>query len=140
MFVIARLSALLLAVMIAVPGLASGDGKVPLPTEEHINTQLIAAQAGDILRHTCPQIHARMFVVWDKMFMLRNYALEAGYSEAEVKKFLSDPVQKARVQAAAKDYLETRGAKPGDVESYCQVGRDEVAKGTLLGQIIRVSK
>ena len=137
---IARLFAILIAVMVAVPGLASGDGKVPLPEEAHINQQLIAAQAGDILRNTCPAAHARFFVVWDKMIQLQNYARQAGYTEGEVKAFLKDPVQKARVKAAAEAYLAKAGVRPGDVESYCQVARDEVAKGTLLGQIIWVSK
>jgi len=136
---IARLFAILLAVMIAVPGLAAADGKVPLPQEAHINEQLIAAQAGDILRKTCPKVHAKMLVVWFKAFELENYARSKGYSEPEVKAFLKDPVQKARVKAEAEAYLKKAGVKAGDVESYCQVARDEVAKNTLVGQIMRVS-
>jgi hypothetical protein len=135
-----HLLALVLFVGLAAPGLASGDEKVPLPEESHINEQLIAGAAGDILRNTCPQASARMFVVWDKLFMLRQYALDKGYTEDEVKAFLKDHAQKARVKAAAEAYLEAAGAKPGDVASFCQVARDEVAKDTLLGQIISVSE
>ena len=131
----ARIAFLLLSMMLAAPVLA--DTKTPLPEEQHINEQLIAAQAGEILRNTCPTIVARMFVVWEKAFMLRQYAIDKGYNEDEVKAFLKDPAQKARVKAAAEAILASSGAKPGDIPSYCAAGKAEIAKGTLLGQIIR---
>lgn len=135
-----RLLVALFLCALTLPGLAAGQAKVPLPEEPHINEQLIAAQAGDILRKTCPKASARMFVVWAKMWDLKSYAESKGYTEPEVTAFLKDKVQKARVKAAAEAYLEAAGAVPGDAESYCQVGRDEIAKGTLLGQIIWVSR
>ena len=126
---------LLTLALFGAPALA--DTKVPLPEEAHINEQLIAAQAGEVLRNTCPTIVARMFVVWEKAFELRQYAIDKGYTEPEVKAFVKDPVQKARVLKAAQDYLAKAGAKPGDVASYCAAGKSEIAKQTLLGQIIR---
>jgi hypothetical protein len=134
-----RLLPVLMLCAMSLPGLAAGQEKVPLPEEPHINEQLIAAQAGDILRNICPKASARMLVVWAKMWDLKTYAEDKGYTESEVKAFLKDKDQKARVKAAAEAYLEAAGAVAGDPESYCQVGRDEIAKGTLLGQIIRVS-
>lgn len=130
---------LILALALAgFPALA--QDKTPLPEEAHINEQLIAAQAGDILRKTCPTISARMFVVWDKAYALRQYAIDKGYTEEEVRAFVKDPVQKARVQAAAEEILAASGAVPGDVASYCAAGKVEIAKGTVLGQIIRSSE
>lgn len=126
---------LMLVLALATPALA--DTRTPLPDEQHINEQLIAAQAGEILRNTCPTIVARMFVVWEKAFMLRQYAIDKGYTEPEVKAFLKDPGQKERVKAAAEAILVSSGAKPGDIPSYCAAGKAEIAKGTLLGQIIR---
>ena len=41
---------LLLTLALATPALA--DTKTPLPEEQHINEQLIAAQAGEILRNS----------------------------------------------------------------------------------------
>ena len=116
---------------------AKADGNVPLPQEAHINEQLIAGAAGDILRNACPTISARMLVVFDKLYELRSYAEGKGYTEVEVKAFLKDPVQKARVKAAAVDYLRAAGAVVGDRASYCAVGKGEIAKGTLLGSLIK---
>lgn len=123
---------------LALPALA--QAKVPLPEEEHINSQLRAAQIGDILRDTCPSVSARMIVVLGKMEALRRYAQNRGYTEEEVKVFLRDKQEKARVKAEAQAYLAEAGVIEGDVESYCRVAREEVAKATLVGQIIRVSE
>jgi Family of unknown function (DUF5333) len=132
-----RIVVLALMACFAVPAWAQ-DAKVPLTEEPRINQDLIAGAAGDLLRKTCPKVSARMFVVWDRLYQLRNYAVAQGYTEAEVKAFLKDPVQKARIKAAAADYLAEAGAVEGDVDSFCQTGRDEVAKETLLGSLIRV--
>lgn len=124
----------ILAIALATPAFA---GPIALPQETHINDELRAGAAGDILRRTCPSIKARMFVVWGRLYDLRDYALSKGYTEAEVKTFLDDDAQKARVKAEAMAYLAKAGAIPGAVASYCQVGRDEIAKNTPLGQLIR---
>lgn len=122
----------LLVAALAAPALAIE----PLNEEAHINESLIAAQAGDILRETCPTISARMVVVLTKARALEQYARDKGYTEPEVKKFLKNRDEKARVRAAAEAYLAAAGAVPGDVDSYCRVGRAEIEKDTLLGQLI----
>ena len=113
------------------------EGKVPLAEETHINDQLIAGAAGDILRNTCPTISARMLTVLSKLNALEGYARKQGYTEEEVKAFLKDKSEKARIKAAAKAYLAKAGAVEGDTESYCAAGRDEIDKGTLLGSLLR---
>lgn len=135
---IRRLTLSAACLALAMPALA--QAKVPLRDEAHINGQLLAAQIGDILRDTCPKASARMFVVLGKMQELRRYAEDKGYTEPEVKAFLKDKAEKARVKAEARAYLAEAGAVEGDAESYCKVARDEVAKGTLVGEIIRVSE
>jgi hypothetical protein len=122
---------------LSLPAMASADGKVPLPEEAHINAQLIAAAEGDMIRNNCPSIEARMLVVLDKMWALKSYAERQGYTEAEVKAFLKDKEQKARVKGAAAAYLASQGAVEGDAESYCRVGRAEIAKGSLLGSLLK---
>ncbi len=123
--------------LMSLSAVASAEAKVPLPEEQHINEQLIAAAEGDLIRNNCPAISARMFVVFDKMLALKSYAEGKGYTEAEVKLFLKDKVQKARVKAAAVAYLASAGAVEGDGASYCAVGRAEIAKGTLLGSLLK---
>lgn len=106
----------------------------------HINDELRVGFAGDMLRTTCPSISARMFVVMGRLYDLKSYAEAQGYSEADYDAFRKDPVQKARIKAEAADYLAKAGAKPGDIASYCQVGRDQIAKGTAVGRLLRSSE
>ena len=129
--------AVIATAFLSLPAVASADGKVPLPEEAHINEQLIAAAEGDLIRNTCPTIYARDLVVAIKLLQLKYYAEDKGYTEAEVKAFLKDHGQKARVKGAAADYLASAGAVEGDSESYCRVGRDEIAKDTLLGSLLK---
>lgn len=131
---------LALAGLIALSGMSATAATVPMAQDKHINDELRAGFAGDLLRKTCPSISARMLVVVGRLYDLKSYAQSHGYTAEDYDKFRKDPVQKARLKAEAADYLAKAGAKPGDVESYCQVGRDEIAKNTALGQLIRSSK
>ncbi len=135
-----RFPIILAATLFAANLPAMAEGKVPLAEEGHINEQLVAGAAGDILRQTCPTLSARILVVFRKLRALESYARAEGYTEAEVKVFLKDKAQKARVKARANDYLAAAGAVAGDVESYCRVGRDEIAKGSLVGLLLRSSQ
>ncbi len=112
----------------------------PLPEETHINDSLRAGRIGDVIRKTCPSVSARMFVVLGKIEDLKRYALDKGYSRDEVEAFLKNPEQKARLKTEAAAYLEAAGAVEGDTESYCKVGRDEIAKGSLVGELLRSSE
>ena len=131
-----RFPFILAAVLYAASLPAMAEGKVPLADEAHINEQLVAGAAGDILRKTCPSLKARVLVVFSKLNALEDYARARGYSEDEVKAFLKDRDQKARVKTSATSYLSAAGAVEGDVESYCSAGRAEIAKGTLVGSLL----
>lgn len=111
-----------------------------LEKDAHVTDKLVAAQVGDIIRNTCPSISARMFVVLGEMLSLNNYALSQGNTDAEIKAFLDSPSEKARIKGLALDYLAKAGAKDGDAESYCTVGRAEIAAGTMAGQLLRSSQ
>jgi hypothetical protein len=124
------------ALMIAVTCPAIAQGKVPLAEEVHINEQLVAAAAGDMLRQTCPSLSARMLTVLLRMKRLESYARSKGYEEKEVTEFLKDRAEKARVKSAAFAYLAAAGVREGDVDSYCSVGRAEIANGTLVGSLL----
>ena len=115
----------------------SASALTPLPKEYHINQSLMSGVVADNIRKACPSISARMIVAWGKLNALKSYAIRKGYSEPEVRAFLKDPKEKARVKTMAADYLKAHGAVAGDSESYCAVGREEIAKKSLIGQMLR---
>jgi len=112
----------------------------PINQDPRINESLIAGRVGDILRNTCPTLSARMIVVYSKLKELERYARDRGYSEADFDAFRSNGAEKARMKAKAAEYLVAAGAVEGDVESYCRVGLDEIAKGSLIGELLRSSE
>lgn len=129
----------LIAGLAAAPAFASAE-PVALNKDQHITDSLVAGRAGDVVRKTCPTISARMITVYFKMEDLKSYAIAQGYSEAEVKAFLKDKAEKARIARLADAYLARAGARSGDVESFCRAGRAEIAKGTLMGSLLSSSK
>jgi len=109
----------------------------PINLDPRINESLIAGRVGDVIRNTCPTMSARMIVVYSKLKELERYARDKGYSEADFKAFRNNPSEKDRMKAAAAAYLAQAGAVEGDAQSYCRVGRDEIAKGSLIGELLR---
>lgn len=126
----------LVAVLAASPALALE----PLNKDTHVTESLVAVRVGDTIRNTCPSISAKMFTVLAKWNELKAYLRAKGYTEDEVEAFRKNKTEKARIKGLAQDYLAKAGAVEGDVESYCTVGRDEIAKGTLAGSLLRSYK
>lgn len=125
----------LVLLMLSTPAFGAG-----LEKDAHVTEMLVAAQVGDIIRNTCPSISARMFVVFGEMLSLQRYATGQGNSESEIKAFLADKTQKARIKALALDHLAKAGVIEGDTESYCVAGRAEIAAGTVAGSLLRSSQ
>jgi len=124
----------LIAVLLCpLPALA----KVALNEEAHINEQLVAAAIGEIIRQKCSRISPRYFTFFRKAKELENYARAEGYTEAEVKAFLKDKTEQARVKQLAEAYLAEQGVVEEEEASYCKVGRAEIKNGTLTGQLLR---
>jgi hypothetical protein len=121
-------------ILFALSGPAHAAG---LEKDTFVTNQLVAAQVSDIIRNTCPTISARMFVVISEMFALERHAKAQGNTEADIKAFLANKAEKKRIKSLALAYLEKAGAKTGDGESYCKVGRAEIAKKTVAGSLLR---
>lgn len=109
----------------------------PLAEDQHVVNSLVAGRIGDVIRKNCPTIEARMFRVMSGISELKRHALAKGHDEAEIRAFLKDPVQKKRMKDMAARWLQRAGAIEGDAESFCRVGRSEIARNTLVGSLLR---
>ncbi|MDB6176122.1 DUF5333 domain-containing protein [Paracoccus sp. Z330] len=126
--------ALVLAVVAA--GLSPAQALEPLSNQCYINDRLIAARIADRIRRECPSIDARMVYAFMQARELKKYARNQGYSEAQIDAFLDSKPDKKRIYAAADDYMARNGVKSGDAESYCRLGRDEIARKTVTGSLL----
>ena len=91
------------AAMMAVS--APAFARAALNQNAHITESLVAGRVGDTIRQTCPSISAKMITAYSKLKDLEKYARAQGYTEDEVKVFMKDPTEKARIKALAADYL-----------------------------------
>ena len=108
----------------------------PLSENAYINDRLIQARVADRIRKECDTINARFAYAYSQARALQQYALDQGYTDAEVEAFLDSAADKARVKAAAEDYLAANGAVAGDSASFCALGVKEIAAGSVAGSLI----
>jgi Family of unknown function (DUF5333) len=121
------------ALMLATPALALE----PINKEPYINGQLLQGFIADRIADECPTLGPRNLRALNELEKLKNYALKKGYKADEIRAFVTSKTEKARGKAEAAAWLITAGAVEGDPESYCKVGRDQMAKGTLAGSLLK---
>lgn len=130
------LAALTVAMMATAAPAAPAAALEPLSQERYINDRLIAARIADRIRRECPSIGARMIYAYSQARALERYALDKGYSRAEVDAFLDSKEDRKRIYAVADDYMARNGVRKGDAESYCRLGRQEIQNGTVTGSLL----
>jgi hypothetical protein len=126
----------LIALLAAIPAHALE----PINKEPHINNVLLQGFIGDAIADNCPTIEPRKIRALGELNKLRVYALEKGYTTAQVRAFVTDDTEKARGKAEAAAWLAERGAEPGKADVYCQIGEAEIAKESLIGTLLRSTK
>lgn len=109
----------------------------PINKEAHINGQLLQGFIADRIADECPTLGPRTLRALNELEKLKNYALKKGYTADEIRAFVTSKTEKARGKADAAAWLKAAGAVEGDAESYCKIGRDEIAKGTLAGSLLK---
>lgn len=117
-------------------GAAPAQGLEPLSQEKYINDRLIAARVADRVRRECPSIDARMVKAWNEARALKRYAENKGYSAAQIDAFLDSRTEKDRIYGIAERYLTQNGARKGDAESFCRIGRAEIAGNSVAGSLL----
>lgn len=132
--VVIGLSALILATTLAGPMQASAQ--TPLGKNSYVTERLVAARVADRIRKTCPTIGARLIRAMSELQALQSYALKAGYSKAEMKAYLKDPVEKQKIYAKAEAYLAAGGATAGNVDGFCALGHKEIVAQSIAGSLI----
>src|SRR5690606_31768895 len=109
----------------------------PINKEPHINGILLQGFIADKIADTCPAMEPRKLRALGELNKLRDYALKKGYTAAEVRAFVTSKTEKARGKREAAEWLKKAGAREGDVAAHCKVGRDEIARGSLVGYLLR---
>ncbi len=107
-------------------------GQVSRITEGLINTAI----AYEVSR-VCPSIEPRMVEGLIYLNSLKAHAQSLGYSPEEIDAFTRDRSEKARLEAIARARLADMGAVVGQADTYCDVGRQEMANHSQIGRLLR---
>ena len=131
------LLSVLAVVVLALAISGAAHARAPLSQNTPINDQLFAAAVGDAIRKACPTISARMGLVMRKARALETYALAQGYSGDEIDAYINSKPDQEKMKRRRDAYLLENGAVVGDRESYCRVGRAEIAAKSPIGVLLR---
>lgn len=116
---------------------AGASALEPLSENTYVTDRLIAARVADRIRKTCPdEIGARLLYAFQQAFALKGWAQDQGYSGDEIDRFLKDRAEKKAIYAKAEEYLAANGATNGNVQGFCDLGRREIAAGSIAGSLI----
>lgn len=91
----------------------------------------------DEVRKNCDQIEARLFRAYSYIKSIERFARQAGYSTSDIDEFVDNKAEKEKLRARIRADLAQRGASPNTPEGYCTVGREEIAKGSAAGRLLR---
>ena len=108
----------------------------PLSSEAYVNDRLVQARVADMLRRGCPSIDARLIRAFSEARALKRYALDKGYSDDQIEAFLDSKEDRKRIYAAADRYMVENGVVNGQPETFCRLGRDEIARQTVAGSLL----
>jgi hypothetical protein len=116
---------------------AQSDASLPpLAQVERVRQELLAGAIGDEIQTHCPTISARMFRVLGRLYQLEQYALGLGYTREDISEMRRSPENRAELQRLRNEYLAANGVVEGQPDTYCALGRREIANGTFIGSLL----
>ncbi len=84
----------------------------------------------------CPSIGTRKLRGLSFAQSLFSYAKSEGYSYSEVKAFIEDDAEKAKLKARVVPYLKEQGVDIDNNETFCPLGKREIKKNSQIGKLL----
>lgn len=126
----------LIGVGIAAPA-SSASARPLLRDVDEINDGLFAVAIAREIKDYCPDISARYFRAFNLLADLKREARKLGYSDDEIKAYVENDEEKARMRARGEAYLAENGVSYDDPQSFCALGREEIKKSSQIGALLR---
>ncbi len=124
-----------IALFSAAAGMAGA--RTPLHEDPTVLQGFYAIGFANEVRKNCPQISPRLVRAYSFMKSLEAYARKAGYSDDDIEALKDNKAAKSKLQAQIRADLAARGATPGNTAAFCKVGRDEIARDTQAGHLLK---
>ena len=125
-----------LALLAALPAVAGAQDRPPLGQVEVITEGLINTAIAYELDRKCDGLDGRRLQGIAFLWSLESEARQLGYSRDEIRAFIDNDEEKDRLEGIARERLRGMGAVEGQWDTYCAVGRDEIAKESQIGRLL----
>ncbi len=111
--------------------------KPPLREIAVVDDGIMAVGIADEIRNNCDRIEARMITAIMRLQGLKSEARSQGYSEKEIEDYVTSKAEKARMRQRGEAYMQANGVTSGDKSSYCRLGKQEIARGSAIGSLLK---
>lgn len=108
-----------------------------LRSEPTITNGLIDTAIAYEIGRKCDTLEPRIVQGINFLYALRSEAEALGYSADEINAYIENEPEKDRLEAIARERLAALGGVEGEYETYCTVGRAQIAQGTQIGRLLR---
>lgn len=133
---LAPLFALALAVS-PVQATTQAEVNATLGGDAEIWSGLFALAMGNELQENCEAIDVRTLRTTRFVYGLYSRARGFGYSRDQIRAFQRADSTEARLRREVMAYFAEHGVQSGDQQSYCDLGRAEIAAGSQAGELLR---
>ena len=127
---------LALGLLAALPTVVAAQDLPPLGQVEVITEGLINTAIAYELDRKCDELEGRRLQGIAFLWSLESEARQLGYSRQEIEDFIDDDEEKDRLEGIARERLRGMGAVEGQWDTYCAVGREEIAKASPIGRLL----
>lgn len=104
---------------------------------DHVRNGIIQVGMAYELSDKCGSLRPRILRGISYLNELKRYALDQGFSEAEIDAYVDNKAEQDRLEAIARRQLAALGVVEGNEATYCRVGRDQIAQQTRVGWMLR---
>jgi hypothetical protein len=129
------LIAAIVASLVLVPGLATA--KPSLRDVPEIEDPLFAVALAKEVADHCDSLSARFFKGLGELRRLRARANQLGYTDTEIRAYISSDAEKSRMRAKGERFLAQNGVSYEKTETFCTFGRAEIKKNSAIGVLLR---
>ncbi|MFY9211680.1 MAG: DUF5333 domain-containing protein [Aestuariivita sp.] len=102
-----------------------------------INDGLFHVAVANVIRKGCSSIDARFFKAISTLREIKSQAIALGYTQQEIDAFVESDVEKDRMRARGAKLFQARGVDPNNPDDLCRMGREEIAKNSPVGVLLK---
>jgi len=124
----------------AKPLLIDANAKPLLIDNENIWHDLLQISVANKISEECTSIEARKIKGLFALLQIKSVAKELGYTDNEIKEFVSSEENKKKLLNDTDIYLLDNKVNINNVKFICLFGQSEIDQETTIGSLLRIKK